>query len=112
MKRLEKIDGVHITGDRVNSLPNNIHITVKGIEGEEAVLYLDKYGIQASTGSACTTTSLEPSHVLTAIGLTGRQAAGSLRFTMGRSTTKKDIDVLLRTLPTVIQKCRRSTQGS
>lgn len=111
MKRLEKIDGARATGDRVNRLPNNIHITVSGIEGEEAVLYLDKYGIQASTGSACTTTSLSPSHVLTAIGMTASQAAGSLRFTMGRSTTKKDLEYLLKILPTVIQKCRRSSFG-
>ncbi|MBI2426233.1 MAG: cysteine desulfurase [Candidatus Kerfeldbacteria bacterium] len=109
MKRLEKMEGVRITGDRINHLPNNIHITVENIEGEEAVLYLDKYGIQASTGSACTTTSLEPSHVLTAIGMTASEAAGSLRFTMGRGTTKKDLDALLRVLPRVITQCRRST---
>lgn len=112
ISELEKIDGARATGDRTNRLPNNIHITVEGIEGEEAVLYLDKYRIQASTGSACTTSSLEPSHVLTALGMSAAQAAGSLRFTMGRSTTKKDLEYLLRVLPEIIAKCRRSTRMS
>ncbi len=87
-------------------LPNNLNFSVLDIEGEAMLLYLDEKGIQASTGSACTSQSLEPSHVLLAIGRPHAIAHGSLRFTLGHSTTKKDIDYVLKALPPIVSKLR------
>jgi cysteine desulfurase len=87
-------------------LPNNVNFSIKYIEGESILLNLDLLGIAASTGSACTSTSLEPSHVLLAIGLSHEIAHGSLRLTMGRWTKEEDIDYLLEHLPKVVEKLR------
>lgn len=95
-----------LNGDPVNRLSNNINISFSRVEGESLLLELDYYGIAASTGSACSSASLEPSHVLLAIGLKPEQAHGSLRFSLGRFTTKSDIDYLLKVLPQVINKFR------
>jgi len=87
-------------------LPNNLNISILDIEGEALLLYLDEYGIACSTGSACTSTSLEPSHVLTACGLPYEYAHGSLRFTLGHSTTKKEIDYVMKYLPAIVARLR------
>ena len=76
------------------------------IEGEALLLYLDEYRIMCSTGSACTSESLEPSHVLTAMGLPYEYSHGSLRFTFGHCNTKKDIDYLMNYLPDIVKQLR------
>ena len=78
-----------------------------GIEGESLVLELDIAGIAVSTGSACSSAMLEPSYVLTAIGLKPEEAHGSLRISLGRQTTQKDIDYFLQVLPKIVKKLRK-----
>ncbi len=95
-----------LNGHPTNRLPNNLNFTILDIEGEAALLYLDEYGISCSTGSACTSTSLDPSHVILAMGKPYEFAHGSLRFTLGHSTTKEDIDHLLLVLPPVVELLR------
>jgi cysteine desulfurase len=90
----------------VHRLPNNVNVSVAYIEGESMILNLDMEGIAVSTGSACTSASLEPSHVLTAIGLPHELAHGSLRLTLGRATTEADIDRTLDVLPGIVKKLR------
>ncbi len=90
-----------------NRIFNNANFSFKGIEGESIVLLLDKYGISCSTGSACAEKYLRPSHVLLAIGLKPQDAHGSLRITLGRYTTKEDIDYFLSVLPNVIKKLKQ-----
>jgi cysteine desulfurase len=87
-------------------LPNNLNITFQNIEGEAMLLYLDEYGIMCSTGSACTSDSLDPSHVLTAIGLPYEMAHGSLRFSFGKCNTKQDVDYLMKYLPKIVETLR------
>ncbi len=103
----DKIPEVYLNGHPEQRLPNNVNFSIKYIEGESILLNLDMLGIAASTGSACTSTSLEPSHVLLAIGLPHEIAHGSLRLTMGRWTKKEDIDYLLEQLPGVVDKLRQ-----
>ncbi len=88
-------------------LPNNINISILDIEGEALLLYLDSYNIAMSTGSACTSASLDPSHVILAIGRPYEYAHGSMRFTLGKSTTKADIDYFMKVLPGIVQELRR-----
>ncbi len=102
----QRIPETRLNGDPSQRLPNNVNVSIKYIEGESMLLNLDMLGIAASTGSACTSTSLEPSHVLLAIGLGHELAHGSLRFTFGRWTKEKDIDYLLEILPQVVKKLR------
>jgi cysteine desulfurase len=102
----EKISEVYLNGSAQNRLPNNVNFSIKYIEGESILLNLDMLGIACSTGSACTSTSLEPSHVLLAIGLPHEIAHGSLRITMGRWTKEEDISYLLENLPKVVDKLR------
>ena len=102
----EKISEVYLNGPAQNRLPNNVNFSIKYIEGESILLNLDMLGIACSTGSACTSTSLEPSHVLLAIGLPHEIAHGSLRVTMGRWTKEEDINYLLENLPKVVDKLR------
>ena len=103
----KKISEVHLNGHPKIRLPNNVNFSVKYIEGESLLLNLDMLGIAASTGSACTSSSLEPSHVLLAIGLTHELAHGSLRLTLGRWNTEEDIDYILEVLPPIVDKLRR-----
>ena len=104
----EKINNVRLNGPQIreNRLPNNINITFENVEGEALLLYLDEYGIMCSTGSACTSDSLEPSHVLRAIGLPYEFAHGSLRFTLGKENTKEDIDYMMKFLPDIVKVLR------
>ncbi len=101
-----RIPEVRLNGHPVLRLPNSVNFSIKYIEGESILLSLDMLGIACSTGSACTSTSLEPSHVLLAIGLDHATAHGSLRITLGRWTQESDIDYLLDKLPPVVQKLR------
>jgi len=102
----DKIPYIHLNGHAKKRLPNNVNFSIEYIEGESMLLNLDMLGIAASTGSACTSTSLEPSHVLLALGLTHEVAHGSLRFTFGRWTKASDIDVLLEKLPPIVETLR------
>lgn len=88
-------------------LPNNINFTINGVEGEALMLYLDAYGISASTASACATGALDPSHVLLAIGRSQRQAKGSIRFSLGKNTTKKQLGYLIKILPGLVKQLRQ-----
>jgi cysteine desulfurase len=87
-------------------LPNNLNITFLDIEGEAMLLYLDEYGIMCGTGSACTSDSLEPSHVLTAMGRPYEHSHGSIRFSLGKCNNKKDIDYTMKYLPKIIKHLR------
>ncbi|MCX6782147.1 MAG: aminotransferase class V-fold PLP-dependent enzyme [Candidatus Magasanikbacteria bacterium] len=104
----ENITDVRLNGPEIgeNRLPNNLNITFLNIEGEAMLLYLDEYGIMCSTGSACTSESLEPSHVLRAMGMPYEMAHGSLRFTFGHSNSKADIDYVMKILPAIVAQLR------
>jgi len=101
-----RIPEVRLNGHPEKRLPNNVNFSIKYIEGESMLLNLDLLGIACSTGSACTSSSLEPSHVLLAIGLDHETAHGSLRITLGRWTKESDIDYFLEKLPLIVQKLR------
>jgi cysteine desulfurase len=103
---LERIDHTRLNGHHVRRLPNNVNISVEFVEGESMCLNMDLEGICASTGSACSSGSLEPSQVLLALGLDHVQAHGSLRFTLGKWTTEDEIDRVLEVLPQVVAKLR------
>lgn len=96
-----------LNGHPTERLPNNVNISFLDIEGEAAALYLDAEGVQVSTGSACASTSLDPSHVILATGLSYEAAHGSLRFTLGHSTTQEDIDHVIRVMPGIVERLRR-----
>src|SRR5436309_3743664 len=100
------IPGSHLTGHPTNRLPNNASFCFEGVEGESILLNLDLLGIAASTGSACTSGSTEPSHVLVAMGLPAEVAHGSLRLTVGKENTGEDVDVLLTEVPKIVAKLR------
>lgn len=102
----KKIPEVKLNGDRTKRLPGNANISFKGIEGESLLLNLDMKGICASSGSACSTGSLNPSHVLMAIGLPHEIAHGSLRTTFGDENTREDIDYLVESLVEIVAKLR------
>jgi len=104
---LEKIEESHLNGHPQKRLPNNVNFWFSFIEGESLVIQLDLLGIAASTGSACSSEKLEPSHVLIAIGLKPQEAHGSLRLSLGRWTTEKEIDYVLKVLPKVVEKLRK-----
>lgn len=100
------IPEVKLNGHRTKRLPNNVNFSIKYIEGESILLMLDMAGIAASSGSACTSGSLDPSHVLLALGLTHEVAHSSVRMTLGDDTTDEDIDYVLETLPKVAHRLR------
>jgi len=104
---LNNIDHTYLNGHRTQRLPNNVNLGIKFIEGESIVLDLDSEGIAASTGSACSSKSLEPSHVLLAIGLKPQDAQGSLRVTLGRFTTDDHVEYFLEKLPPIIDRLRK-----
>ena len=103
---LSNMDKVKLNGHPKLRLPNNVNFSFYGIEGEALVLKLDSYGIATSTGSACSSKSLEPSHVLIAIGLRPEDAHGSLRITLGKENTEEDVSYLLEVLPKVVNELR------
>lgn len=97
---------VILNGDRKNRLPGNVNVSVKGIEGESLLMMLDNVGICASSGSACTSGSLDPSHVLLAIGLVHEVAHGSLRLTLSEYNTEEEVDYILEKLPPIVERLR------
>ncbi len=103
---LERIPEVELTGHPTQRLPNNASFVVKYVEGEAMLLNLDMKGISASSGSACTSMSLSPSHVLTAMGFPPEIAHGSLRLTLGRGNTEEEIDYVLDVLPEIVSRLR------
>ncbi|MDD5749924.1 MAG: aminotransferase class V-fold PLP-dependent enzyme [Patescibacteria group bacterium] len=103
----QKIDKTILNGHPEKRLPNNVNISIMDIEGEALLLYLDEIGIQASTGSACTSNSLEPSHVIRALGCPYEMAHGSLRLTLGKYTRKEDLKYLMKHLPVIVKKLRQ-----
>lgn len=103
---LEKIARSHLNGHPTKRLPNNANFWFEGVEGESITIQLDLARVAASTGSACSSVKLEPSHVLLAIGLKPQEAHGSLRLSLGRWTKESDIDYVLKVLPAIIKKLR------
>ena len=103
---LSSVERCRLNGDPARRLPGNVNISFEGIEGESLLLMLDFKGICASSGSACTSGSLDPSHVLLSIGLPHAVAHGSLRLTLSEETTEEDVDYMLREIPPVVQKLR------
>ena len=102
----EKIPYCRLNGDRVKRLPNNVNFSFRFVEGESLLIMLDMEGICASTGSACASGSLDPSHVLLAIGLPHEIAHGSLRLTLGEETTKEELDTVVAALVKIIERLR------
>ncbi|UCD10280.1 MAG: cysteine desulfurase NifS [Dehalococcoidales bacterium] len=103
---LSSIDHSHLNGHPEKRLPNNVNITFEYVEGESIILSLDMEGICASTGSACSSANLEPSHVLLALGLSHEQSHGSCRFSLGKWTTVEDIDRVVDVMPKIITRLR------
>jgi cysteine desulfurase len=102
------VEGVELTGHPRKRIPGSLSVVVRDLEGDAAVLALDLEGICISTGSACTTGSLEPSHVLTAMGYPNEEARGSLRFTLGRTTTTEEVDRAAELVPAVLGRLRQA----
>lgn len=109
IKKLLQIPDTILNGHPTKRLPNNINVTFKYIEGESIMLKLDAQDIYVSTGSACHSTDLTPSHVILALGQSPEDVHGSIRFTMGQATTKKDLDKVLKILPKIIKELRQMT---
>ena len=103
---LEKIPGIKINGHPTDMLPNTLNVSFPGAEGEAILLSMDMAGVEASTGSACASGSLEPSHVLVAMGLGPELAHGSIRFSLGWQTSEEDVDYIIETLPPIIERLR------
>lgn len=103
---LEEIPYVKLNGHKTKRLPNNVNVSFRFVEGESLLIMLDMKGICASSGSACTSGSLDPSHVLLAIGLPHEIAHGSLRLTLGDETTKEDVDYVIDQLKEIVEKLR------
>jgi cysteine desulfurase len=103
---LDEIPYSRLNGDRVNRLPGNANFCFRFIEGESLLILLDQQGICGSSGSACTSGSLDPSHVLLAIGLPHEIAHGSLRLTLSEATTKEDIDFTVDQLKKIVERLR------
>jgi cysteine desulfurase len=106
-KIFEKIDDVSLNGHPEKRLPGNINLTFSYVEGETMLLYLDVQGISASSGSACSSSSFQASHVLKSIGIPLENALSSIRFTIGDFTTKEDLDYVIETIITIINKYRK-----
>ncbi|MBP7805259.1 MAG: cysteine desulfurase [Candidatus Pacebacteria bacterium] len=110
----KKIDGVELNGPDLDKhrLANNLNVAFEGCDAEALILYLDAAGVQCSAGSACTTDSLEPSHVLKACGYSEERARSSVRFTLGRRTTKAQLDYVVKVLVEVVEKVRNMSELS
>ncbi|MCI5704303.1 cysteine desulfurase NifS [Candidatus Pseudoscillospira sp. SGI.172] len=106
LDELSKLPYSKVTGDRENRLPGTASLIFEGVEGEALLLHLDSRGIRGSSGSACSSASLDPSHVLLAIGLPHEVAHGSLRLSLGRETTDEDVDYILKEVPEVVNYLR------
>ena len=104
---LLKIERSRVNGDRTNRLPGNINMCFEGIEGESLLLRLDMAGISASSGSACTSGDLDPSHVLLSIGLPHEIAHGSMRLSFSDDNTEEDVDYILEKVPVIVDYLRQ-----
>ena len=102
----ERIDDIHFNGHPVDSLSNTLNVSFPGAEGEAILLYLDLEGIAVSTGSACASGSLDPSHVLLATGVDAERAHGSIRISLGRGSTMQEVEYMLDVLPRTITRIR------
>lgn len=107
LDELSKIPYTKVTGPRTRRLPGTASLTFEGVEGEALLLHLDARGIRASSGSACSSASLDPSHVLLATGLPHEVAHGSLRLSIGRETTEEDVDYIIEQVPQVVNYLRQ-----
>ncbi len=105
----EKIENIKLNGPRDNRLPGNANISFKGINGSELLLKLDEKGICASAGSACSTGSNSPSHVLTSIGLDSKTAEGTLRVSFGEENSKEDVEYLVENLENIVTELRKKS---
>jgi len=103
---LKRIKNSRLNGHPTKRLPGNVNVSVEGVEGESMLLSLDLVGVCASSGSACTSSILEPSHVLTAIGISPEIAHSSLRFTLGKDNSEEDISYVLKVLPEIVERLR------
>ena len=103
---LKAVPGAVLNGSRTHRLPNNVNICMEGVDGEQLLLHLASKDICASAGSACSSGSTDPSHVLTAIGLTHKQAAGSLRFSLSHETTKDEVDAVVSEVAAFVREKR------
>jgi cysteine desulfurase len=103
---LERIPSSFLNGHPTQRLPNNANVRFSYIEGESLILSLDMLGVACSSGSACTSKTLEPSHVLLAIGLKHEEAHGSLLFTLGKQNTEEDVDYVVGALPDIVKRLR------
>jgi len=103
---LERVPGARLNGHPTRRLPNNAHFCFEGVDGESLLVRLDREGICASGGSACTSGALEPSHVLAAMGVPPEVARGALRLTVGRQNTPEQIERVLDLLPHIIEELR------
>jgi cysteine desulfurase len=103
---LEKISVARVNGDRNHRVPNTVNLTFSGAGGEALVIALDLQGVECSSGAACSSGSVEPSHVLTAIGLSDDEARSSIRISLGRPTTAAEIDEAIRVIPGVVERLR------
>lgn len=103
----ERVTHIHVNGHRVRRMPNNLNITIDDVDGDEVLLELRLEGICVSRGSACMSSSIDPSHVLLALGLPPEAALGSLRLTLGRGTTEGEVERVLALLPAVIARVRK-----
>jgi cysteine desulfurase len=106
---LARVSGVEVNGDRSNRLPNTTNLAFAGVESEAALMLLDERGVCCSAGSACTSGSVHPSHVLKAMGCSNERARASLRFSFGRFTTDTDVDRAIEVIPEVIERLRAMT---
>ncbi len=104
---LDSVPGAELTGHRIQRLPDIASFVIKGVEGESMLLALSDKGIAASSGSACTSGVLEPSHVLLAMGIPAEKAHGSLRFSLGKRTTEGEIGYVIKVLPGIVEKLRK-----
>ena len=100
------MEHIRLNGHPERRLPNNVNVSVDFVEGESVLLNLDLEGVCASTGSACSSSSLKPSHALLALGLSPELAHGSLRFSLGRENTEEDVERVLEVLPGIVAKLR------
>ena len=103
----ERIPGATLNGDPVNRIPGNINMLFEGIESEAALIKLDLEGVACSGGSACTSGSIEPSHVLISMGIPPRQAKGALRFTLGRENTAEEVRQAVKILKGIVAQLRQ-----
>jgi len=108
---LDAVSSVQINGDRTRRLPNTSNLAIEGVDSEGMLMLLDQRGICCSAGSACTAGSLEPSHVLKAMGFPTERARGSLRFSFSRFNTEAEVDLALQIIPNAVQKLRSMSRG-